>query len=306
VRVRELIIATVCGSFGIAGSGCSMVLGIEDPTADFGDDGGDDDVPPPGAERVTLNLTQVQIKQLQRVSLRVTAVYPDGSMPDVTTSAMYESDNRAVAAVGSPGQLEGGMQAGMATITVRLGEAQPATVAVTVLPKTCVPVINELQTAGTSSADEWVEIVNPCTRPADVTNWTLVYRAATTTGTTDSASMMPLSGQLMPGDIRLFAGQDYAGANDGKWPTGGSSGIMAQASGAIALRMGAKDMGEIADAVAYGTVTAGHPFIETSALPAMASSRPAQRQPFDGRDSGDGMADFVVVQTGSPRAPNAP
>jgi hypothetical protein len=38
----------------------------------------------------------------------------------------------------------------------------------------------------------------------------------------------------------------------------------------------------------------------------MANGRPAQRLPFDGRDDDNGAADFMQVQTGSPRAPNAP
>jgi hypothetical protein len=68
----------------------------------------------------------------------------------------------------------------------------------------------------------------------------------------------------------------------------------------------------LVDAVAYGTVLAGHPFIETNPTPPMAHGRSASRLPFDGKDDGDathdgdGAADFMILQTPTPRAPNAP
>lgn len=302
--------SVACGLLAISAGACSSLLGIDDPHSGSGDDGGVTDGPPTGADHLTLSLADPTIKQSQRVPFRVTAVYPDNSMQDATGSATYETDNAGVAGVGAPGQLEGGAQAGTATITVRFGAAKPATLNVTVSAKSCGPVINELQTgSAASSADEWVELVNPCTTAIDVTGWTLVYRAATTTGGTDSTLMYSLTGSMPEGAFWLFAGQDYAGTNDGKWPTGGSSGIMAQVSGAVALRKGAISMGPIADAVAYGTVTGGHPFIEGTALPAMTNGRPAQRLPYDGRDSDDGAADFMVVAagaSGTPRETNTP
>lgn len=300
MRVRALIIAGVCGLFGVAGSGCSLVLGLEDPTADFGDDV----PPPPGADHVTVNLAEVQIAQLQRVRLRVTAVYLDGSMQDATASATYESDNALVAAVGTPGDLDAGAQAGSATITVRLGTARPASVAVTVTPKMCQPVINEFQTgAAGAPSDEWVELLNPCTIPIPVTSWTLVYRGDSTTGTTDSNLLVALSGELQPGEIKLFAGSTFSGMKDGTLMNG-----LGGPSGAIAIRAGALSAGAIVDKLTYGgtAVVGGHPFTEGAPLPSMPAGQSAARLPFDGRDGDNGAADFMLVTTPTPRAPNAP
>ena len=161
--------------------------------------------------------------------------------------------------------------------------------------------INEFQTGRTGVPDdEWVEILNPCTTAIDVAGWTLVYRGATSTS--DGPLMATLTGQLAPGEIRLFAGPDYAGPNDGQW----GSGILGQSNGGIALRRSAASGGMNADSVAYGAVSPTHPFTETTPMAAMANDRVAQRLPFDGRDDDDGASDFMQVGTGSPRAPNAP
>ena len=382
MRVLAFITAAV---FGVAGGACSGLLGIEDPTPDFGpdgrtlvaisiepdplslpvgatqqltatgmfDDGSMGDITaqtefsvesgaaitvtpmglakgvaegaatvsaklgrisgslgaqvlPAAPDHLVFGIGDFRIAQLQRVRLHAFAVLTDGMMQDATANATYETDNPAVAVVSAPGQVDGGSQAGMATISARLGAARAGTVKATVMAKQCRPVINEFQAGGATGSDEWVEILNPCTGAVDVAGWTLVYRAATTTGATDTNLMMTLTGQMAPGEIRLYAGQDYAGANDGKWTTGGSGGIMQANNGGIALRMGPQNTGPIADALAYGTVTGGHPFIEANALPAMMNGKSAQRLPFDGRDGDDGAADFMQVQTASPRAPNAP
>lgn len=257
-------------------------------------------------DHLVFSIGDFQLAQLQRARLRVSTVLAGGTMQDSTATATYHTDNPEVAAATAPGQIDGGSQEGTATITACLGAAaREGTVTVTVDPRPCRPVINELQAGGATGSDEWIEILNPCTTAVDVNGWTLVYRAANNVGTTDTGLMIALAGQLAPGDIRLYAGEDYAGPNDGKW-AGGSGGIMQQTSAAVALRMGPQDTGMIADAVAYGTVTTGHPFIEGVALAPMMNGRSAQRRPFDGRDSNNGMADFVQGPPGTPRAPNVP
>jgi hypothetical protein len=257
------------------------------------------------SDELAFGIGDFQLAQLQRARLHVFTVLGGTTMQDSTAAASYHTDNPAVAAATAPGQIDGGAQAGTATISVCLGGAKEGTVKVTVAAKQCRPVINEFQTGGSASAaDEWVEILNPCTAAVDVTGWTLVYRGSTVVGGTDSTLMATLAGELAPGEIRLYAGVGFAGTSDGTWP--GATGLMGQTNGAVALRMGPKDMGPIADAVAYGAVTGGHPFIEGAALGPMTNDLPAQRLPFDGRDDDNGAADFVQVQTGSPRAPNAP
>jgi hypothetical protein len=168
----------------------------------------------------------------------------------------------------------------------------------------CHPVINELVTGGTTAADEFVEIYNPCTGMVDVTGWTLIYRAASaTTGTADTRLMATLADKMMPGDFRVYVGIDFIGAYDGMWPD--TSGIMQQMSGAVALRNGAKDVGTIIDALAYGTVTAPNPFIENKTTGTMANGKSASRLP-NGHDTNDNSADFTIVLTPTPRATNVP
>lgn len=383
MRVLALLTAAACA---IAGGACSNLLGIDDPTPDFGgdggpralvsisigpaplelplgvsqqltatgtfDDGSSDDITaqvefaveegatltvtstglaravaqgpttltvklgriagnatarvgPAVADRLVFSIGDFKLAQLQRVRVRVLAVMTDDTMQDATANATYSSDAPAVANVSTPGAVDGGSQTGTATISASLGGARPATVKASVSAKTCRPLINELQAHGaTSPSDEWIEILNPCTIAVNVDGWTLVYRGPNTTGTLDSNLMMTLAGQLAPGEIKLFAGQDFPGTSDGVWA--GAGGLMGQTNGAVALRMGPRDTGPIGDAVSYGTVAAGHPFTEATALPAMTNGRSAQRLPFDGRDDDDGGTDFMQVVTSSPRAPNVP
>jgi hypothetical protein len=168
----------------------------------------------------------------------------------------------------------------------------------------CHPVINELTTGGTSGADEFVEIYNPCTTQVDVTDWTLVYRAATNLGAADGSVMMTLTGKMLPKALRLYAGVDFIGPSDGTWPD--VTGIMQQVSGAIALRATAKDRNAIIDAVAYGIVTPGHPFIEGAPAAMMANTKSASRLPADGNDTNNNATDFMVIATPTPYARNAP
>jgi hypothetical protein len=291
---------------GIAGGACSSLLGLDDPKPNVdgggGDDGGGDDGGP-SPERLEFGLGDFPIKEGQRVGVHVTAVFAGGSTEDATETATYDSTSRAIADVVIPGQIDG-ISAGMATISATIGSSQPGTATVTVLAKSCTPVINEFQTAGVTADDEWVEILNPCAAPATVEGWTLVYRAAGTVTGPDSTLLVALTGTLMPGEFRLYVGAAYTGGGtpDGQWTNG-----LGGAAGAIGLRSGPKDSGPLADAVAYGTtVTPGHPFIEGASIGAMTSGRSAQRLPFDGHDEGNGPVDFKAGQIGSPRAPNAP
>jgi hypothetical protein len=149
----------------------------------------------------------------------------------------------------------------------------------------------------------WVEIVNPCPRAFDVPKWTLFYRGPAVPGTgNDSTLLVTLGGTIMPGAVRLYAGPGYQGPTAGGWNTGSLGG----ASGAVALRKGARDVGEIADAVAYGQVVDGHRFLEGDEAPGLGSGQSVQRRPFDGRDDDNGATDFVLVTAPSPGALNMP
>jgi len=276
--------------------GCAMLLGIEDPSAGGG----------PVTDRLVFSSTDFKISQLQTVRLHVLHVQFDGTMDDVTADATCTSENDTIAAIGGPGVVIGGTQAGTVTIKASLGTAIPAVAKATVTANPCHPVINEVVTGGASGgADEWVEVYNPCTNAVDVTSWTLVYRAAgTISGVPDSNLMVTLTGQMLPGELRLYAGSSYTGTSDGTWP--GTSGIMQQMSGAVALRDGPKDLGSLVDSVAYGTVADANPFIETKATMMMSNGVSASRLPFDGNDTNDNSADFMIIPTPTPHALNAP
>jgi len=122
----------------------------------------------------------------------------------------------------------------------------------------------------------------------------------------DSTFMILLAGQLPPGELRLFAGDGYPGSSDGTWGQPAPNGIMGQNNGAVGLRAGPMTTGPLVDAVAYGTVTPGHPFLGSSAAPALSNGRSAARLPFDGKDGDDGAADFAIAASPTPRALNAP
>jgi hypothetical protein len=282
---------------------CSSLLGIQDPSpagdGGIGSDGGDGGTPT--LDHLAFNVGDVRLALGQRARLHVQAVFSNSTTQDATTTAMYTTENAGVVTV-SAGVLTA-QAPGSATVTARMGSARPATVAVMVTGAVCHPVINEVLAEGGSPADEWVEIYNPCVSPIPVGNWTLVYRGANVTGATDSTLLVTLAGEMASGEVRLYANAPYPGA-DGTWT--GVNGQIGGTSGALGLRDGPKDTGTLIDAIAYGMVTAGHPFIETRAAPAMVNGHSAARLPFDGKDDDDGAADFAIVAAPTPRALNAP
>jgi hypothetical protein len=287
-------------------AGCSQLLGIQDPSPRDGGPGDDADVLDggPDPERLAFSFGDFEVARGQTVRLHVTATYPDGGMQDVTGTATYTTDNVMVATFAGPGLLASGNQAGTAMITVSVASAS-ASLMVTVTAAACHPVINELLTEGlTSAADEWVEVLNPCTTAIDVDGWTLNYRGAGTVTGPDSTFMIALTGQMASGELRLFAGNAYMGTNEGKWTA--PTGIMGQSSGAVGLRAGPMTTGTLIDSVAYGSVTDGHPFRETSATPTMMNGRSASRLPFDGKDNNNNNNDFTIVMVPTPRALNVP
>jgi hypothetical protein len=290
--------------------GCSSVLGIDDPKPVIDSGATPPDVTTTSTDRLTVSLTDVKLAQGQLVRLHVLLVHQDTTMQDVTQSATLTSSNAAVAKGGGPGQING-VQAGTATITASLGTAMPATVSATVTSVMCHPVINEL-TPGTTAAktNEWVEIYNPCVGPVTVVGWTLVFRGAMSTATMlDSGLLRTLTGSMASGELRLFAGTGYGGANDGTFLAGSGLG---QPDGAVGLRAGPRDTGTLMDSIAYGDVAKPpdpNPFTETNATPTIGdgiNAVSASRRPFDGNDTNDNATDFVMTATSTPGALNVP
>ena len=255
---------------------------------------------PATADHLVLSATELVLLRQQRARITATLVFTDGTTSEVTSTASYTS-SAATIATGTAGTIDAKTTSGSATFTVT-ASGRSATLPVTVGAATCHPVINEVQAAGVSASDEWVELYNPCTIALDVAGWTLTYRAATATGATDSSSLQALTGTMAAGELRLYAGLGFTGTGaDGTWG-GGSSGLLAGASGAVGLRSGPLSAGALVDAVCYGSVSAGHPFLEGTAAAMLVAGKSVVRAPFDGNDTNAGSTDFVLSAAPTPRA----
>jgi len=259
-------------------------------------------VGPPAAQNLALSLGNFSLAQQQRVQVRVRIVFTDGSQQDGTNSVTWTSDNDTIATVVA-GRVDAQLNSGTATITASAAGVPPVSVAATVSILLCHPVINEAQSGTSASAsDEWAEIYNPCTIPHDVTDWTLNYRASTAIGATDTNLLITLVGPMAPGELRLFGGNGFTGVKDDDW----GGGVMQQNNGALGLRDGPTSSGPLVDSLAYGVISAGHPFIEGTAAPGLINSRSISRLPFDGNDTNDGGTNFVLTTLPTPRVLNVP
>jgi Lamin Tail Domain/Collagen triple helix repeat (20 copies) len=186
------------------------------------------------------------------------------------------------------------------TISISYDAAGHAIITCTASSGEAIIRINEFSTGVTgAAANEFVEIVNSGTAPADLSGWKLVYRSAT--GSTDTVlDTVPNGTTLDPGAFYLFGGKGYTGppAADQTFATG-----LAAAAGGLGLRDGD---GTLVDSVGYGS-TATNGFVEGSPAPAPpATAAPGSsdaRRP-DGHDTNDNSVDFTVVTPPTPRATN--
>ena len=148
--------------------------------------------------------------------------------------------------------------------------------------------INEFSTGTTGApTDEFVELFNSGSEPADLSGFRLVYRSAS--GASDaSLGTLPEGTIMAPGAFYLFGGAGYAGAR----PVDKTFNISPSAAGGgLGLRDGA---GVLVDSVAWGTAT--NAFIEGPVAPAPATTaapgKSDARHP-DGHDTNDKAADFT-------------
>lgn len=157
-------------------------------------------------------------------------------------------------------------------------------------------VINEVQTGGVGNAnDEFIELYNPCTSPLDLSNWTLVYRAAA--GTNDVTVAPLANGQRIAArGYLLIAGPAYTGAvaPDQTY----NAGRLAAAGGGLALR---DAMTREYDSVGWGTAT--NIFVESAPAPAPGDGQSIARTP-NGADSDHNDRDFVIATTPTPKGSN--
>jgi lamin tail-like protein len=136
--------------------------------------------------------------------------------------------------------------------------------------------------------DEFVEIVNTGTGPADLSGWRLVYRSGA--GTSDvSLGTLADGTMLAPGAFFLFGGSSYSGAHpaDKSFSAG-----LASAAGGVAI----KDAdGNIVDSVGWGDAT--NAFVEGTAAAAptiaLAPGKSDARHP-NGHDTNVNSADFAI------------
>jgi hypothetical protein len=186
------------------------------------------------------------------------------------------------------------------TISISYDSARHAIITCVASSGSAIVRINEFMTGVTGGAsNEFVEIVNSGTAPADLSGWKLVYRSAT--GSTDTVlDTIPNGTTLAPGAFYLFGGGGYTGppAADQSFGTG-----LAAAAGGVGLRDG---NGTLVDSVGWGS-TAANGLVEGTPAPAPpATAAPGSsdvRRP-DGHDTNDNSVDFTVVTPPTPRATN--
>lgn len=167
-------------------------------------------------------------------------------------------------------------------------------------------VISQFQTAGGTANDEFVELHNVSSNPADLNGYRLVYRSAT--GTNDVAFVeWTTSTIIAPGGYYLIASTAYDGTvtpNLTYNPTTCSC-SMGAAGGGLAIRNGAVNSGVIVDSVGYGTAT--NAFVETTVTGAPAANAGQVRAGNGCQDTDNNANDFSTLNPAAPRnASNAP
>ncbi len=160
----------------------------------------------------------------------------------------------------------------------------------------CAPVINEVQTAGASAGDEFVEIHNPCGGSVDLTGWKLVYRSASNSSGSDS-TLLSLTQSIAAGGYLLLGGVSFSGTADAQFGRGVG---LAAGGGAVGLRSPA---GDLVDSVSYGTLTAPNDLTEGAPASAPPASQSIARKP-NGTDTDHNNSDFVIAATPTPKAAN--
>jgi hypothetical protein len=160
--------------------------------------------------------------------------------------------------------------------------------------------VNEFATGTSASTiDEFVEIVNVGSSPADLSAYKLAYRSGA--GTSDvTLATIPEGTTLAVGAFYVFGGSGYAGAKPANLS-------FSQALAATAGGVGLRDAtGKLVDSVGYGTAT--NAFVEAHPAPAPpATVMPGSsdiRLP-DGADTDDNGVDFKVTAAPTPGGPNA-
>jgi subtilisin family serine protease len=154
--------------------------------------------------------------------------------------------------------------------------------------------INEVQTDGATSQDEFVELYNGGGAAADISGCKLVYRTAS--GTSDIVlATVPASTTIPADGVYLFGGTGYVGLATADQTF---SIDLDATDGGLALRY---PSGTTIDLVGYGTLTNG--FFEGTAAASPLSGQSIGRNP-NGSDTGDNSADFSAYTSPTPGEKN--
>lgn len=156
-------------------------------------------------------------------------------------------------------------------------------------------VINEVSTAGTSASDEFVELYNKGSCTVNLLNWTLHY-SSQTGASTPTYWTGGASDSLPAGGYYVLAGVGFQGTSNGALSSKG----MAQSAGGVGLY---NNFNTLVDAMAWGPVAAGHPYVEGTACASIPSLESAARMP-NGVDTNDNSKDFTVGVQRTPGAAN--
>jgi hypothetical protein len=162
----------------------------------------------------------------------------------------------------------------------------------------CHPVVNELQAAGVTASDEWVEIFNPCTTTIDLKSWKLQYRSAGNNSGGSDTTILTLTQKIAAGGYLLLVGGGYTGSAPADASWAGSH--LAAAGGAVGLR---DSSGALIDSVAYKTLTTTNNFTEGSPAPNPPANNSIARHP-NGTDTDDNSKDFQLASNPTPGAAN--
>ncbi len=163
-------------------------------------------------------------------------------------------------------------------------------------------VISQIQVAGGTAADEFVELHNIGTTDFDLNGHRLVYRASTaTTDNTDLASwttttIIPAGGFYL---VAATPGYDGSVAADKTFADGGSGRFAGGTGGGIALRNGAVNTGTIVDSVGYGNAT--NAFVETAATALPAANDSRARKANGCTETDNNANDFEGLTPAAPR-----
>ncbi|HET9622339.1 MAG TPA: lamin tail domain-containing protein [Kofleriaceae bacterium] len=295
--------------------GCSQILGIQDPST--GDDGGRPDGggggidAPVTGDHLQFTVASIAVAKGQRARFRVLRINEAGQPTDVTLDPMLSvTSDMPSGTLGTDTDTGVRYFTGVTDGNPMLHATYPgvggASILASVTTFTCHPVINEFQTGGAATSDEFVEIYNPCVTPQLVDNWTLNYRAAATNGGTDNALLITLKGTMAVGELRLYANALYTAATP--LDTWSNTGLLDK-GGSVGLR---DTNTKIVDSVGYGTAVADNPFVEGTPAPAPSAGQSMVRGPFDGRDNavgagdGDNKLDFSAATAPTPGTLNFP